>query len=137
MVRASTLPEGVTAPIDRGFSIQDRMKRTSSSSRMPFFCSNRRMRRSICFSSIWKAANGIGRNATTYCKLMTAIGKAPRGGGQAEASSGAGARSEQVLDFGEEARGFRLRLLRRQLLEFGQQLALPLGQILRRLHHDL
>ena len=31
MVRASSLPDGVTAPIDSGFSIQDRMNRTSSS----------------------------------------------------------------------------------------------------------
>jgi hypothetical protein len=43
MVRASARPDGVTAPSDSGFSIQVRMKRTSSSSRMPFFCSKRRI----------------------------------------------------------------------------------------------
>jgi hypothetical protein len=43
MVRASARPDGVTAPSDSGFSIQVRMKRTSSSSRMPFFSSKRRI----------------------------------------------------------------------------------------------
>ena len=49
MVRASARPDGVTAPVVSGFSIQERMKRTSSSRRMPFFCSKRRMRVSIFF----------------------------------------------------------------------------------------
>ena len=44
MVRASALPEGVTAPIASGFSIQERKNRTSSSIRKPFFCSKARMR---------------------------------------------------------------------------------------------
>src|ERR1700730_13033698 len=47
MLRASSLPEGVTAPVVSGFSIQERMKRTSSSRRMPFFCSKRRLRASV------------------------------------------------------------------------------------------
>jgi hypothetical protein len=49
MVRASALPDGVTAPIANGFSNQERMKRTSSSRRMPFFCSKRRICISIFF----------------------------------------------------------------------------------------
>ena len=39
MVRASTRPDGVTAPIASGFSIHERMKRNSSSRRMPCFFS--------------------------------------------------------------------------------------------------
>ena len=41
-MRASALLDGVTAPIDSGFLIQEPMKRTSSLRRMPFFCSKRR-----------------------------------------------------------------------------------------------
>ena len=50
MARASALLDGVTAPIDSGFSIQERMKRTSSLSGMRFFCSKRRKCVSIFFS---------------------------------------------------------------------------------------
>src|SRR5262249_39530252 len=49
MVRASARPDGVTAPVVSGFSIQERMKRTSSSRRMPLFCSKRPMRLSLLF----------------------------------------------------------------------------------------
>ncbi|HEU5274332.1 MAG TPA: hypothetical protein VFU97_11770 [Xanthobacteraceae bacterium] len=37
MVRANSLPDGITAPVDNGFSIQERMNRTSSSIRSVFF----------------------------------------------------------------------------------------------------
>ena len=40
MARAKILPDGVTAPMLKGRSIQERMKRTSSSRRIPFFNSN-------------------------------------------------------------------------------------------------
>ena len=43
MARASILPDGVTAPMVSGRSIQERMKRTSSSSRMPRLRSNCRI----------------------------------------------------------------------------------------------
>jgi hypothetical protein len=57
MVRASTRPDGVTAPVDSGRSSHERMNRTSSSRRMPFFCSNSR----ILFSIVcWSACKGIG-----------------------------------------------------------------------------
>src|ERR1700751_1991755 len=65
MVRARIFPDGATAPVEKGRSIQERIKRTSSSSRMPRlsskrficcsifrpmpsrFCSNKRIWRSI------------------------------------------------------------------------------------------
>src|SRR5580700_7473571 len=37
MVRASGLPDGMTAPVESGLSIHERMKRTSSSKRRFFF----------------------------------------------------------------------------------------------------
>ena len=43
-VAGEQLARGVTAPTASGFLIQEPMKRTSSSRRMPFFCSKRRMR---------------------------------------------------------------------------------------------
>jgi hypothetical protein len=45
--------------------------------------------------------------------------------------------AEEVLDLGEEARRFRLGGAGRQFFELGEQFLLLLGQILRRLHHDL
>src|SRR6516165_9473305 len=41
MARARILPDGVTAPVDNGRSIQERIKRTSSSIRMPRLSSKR------------------------------------------------------------------------------------------------
>ena len=38
MVRASALLDGITAPVDSGFSIQERMNCISSSRRSGFFC---------------------------------------------------------------------------------------------------
>ena len=60
IARASILPDGVTAPIESGLSIQCRMKATSSRKRRPLFRSKRRIRLSIFFSSICKASNGMG-----------------------------------------------------------------------------
>src|SRR5690242_2003875 len=48
-----------------------------------------------------------------------------------------GAITEEILHLREEARRLGLRLTRRQLLEFGQQLLLLPRQILRGLDHDL
>src|ERR1043166_2869114 len=44
---------------------------------------------------------------------------------------------EEVFDFGEETGGFRLRLAGGLLVEFGQQLPLALGELLRRLDQHL
>ena len=38
MVRASALLDGITAPVEIGFSIQERMNCISSSRRRVFFC---------------------------------------------------------------------------------------------------
>src|SRR5262249_7250026 len=45
--------------------------------------------------------------------------------------------SQELLDLAEESGRLGMGLLGRQPLEFGEQLALPLGQVLRRLDHDL
>src|SRR5215203_5158048 len=52
-------------------------------------------------------------------------------------SAGPGVVAEEILDLGKEPGGLGLGFLRRQLFELGQQLTLALGQVLRRLDHDL
>src|SRR5262249_40695620 len=57
--------------------------------------------------------------------------------GQAAISSNRTGTAQEFLDLTEEPRGFRLRLLRRQSLEFIQQFALALTESLRRLDKNL
>src|SRR5580698_6426549 len=180
MTRARILPEGVTAPIDKGRSIQERMKRTSSSSRMPRFssncliccsiflpmpsrfCSNRRIwcsilrsmmvflnsRRRSCrpifCSNFCRVGSGmrVTQKSCTRQNLAgfkTFAGQKPYAG-DPELSAricAAGQTVEELLDLAEESGRFRLRFDRRKVVEFNQQLALLLGQLLRRLDHDL
>src|SRR5471032_1124758 len=120
MVRASALLDGITAPVDRGFSNQERMN-CISSSRRRFFFSTR----------------------TTVCDGI-ATGSRVRGGGFRRELHGYRARSEgsrwlvgmaapisqsvdKFFDSTEESGRFGLGFFRRQLVELRQQLALAFG----------
>src|SRR5579883_1550694 len=166
----------------RGLSIQDRMKRTSSSRRMPRlrsnwricssiflpmpsrFCSKRRTWRpmlrsitlflisrirscrSICCSNLRKAGSDMAMtrsNIPTFLQHFAPPGQEPEASACSEARFSGGIRAcaaqavEELLDLAEESRGFRLRVGRRQTVELDQQLALPLGELLRRLDDHL
>src|SRR6266404_5926305 len=167
MVRASARPDGVTAPVVSGFSIQERMKRTSSSRRMPFFCSKRRMRVSIFFfcvsnfcsnffssapllnskrrfccssfcSSNCRAGSGIlGLTLRNNCLIDPPTRKGRKCRGQAAISSGRARPTQQLLVLAEESCRFRLGVLGRQSFEFVQQFTLALAEFLRRLEQNL
>src|SRR5215475_12428542 len=105
MVRASTRPEGVTAPVESGLSSQDRMKRTSSSKRGGFFSRTR----SDC--------EGIMRDAGDGTVMSTGKTPCPRGQALPAWLYSGGVRMvpetvEKFLDLGEEPRGFRVGLPR-------------------------
>src|SRR5215204_5902316 len=119
MALASTRPDGVTAPIANGFSSQERMKCTSSSRRRFFFFSRRAR---IC--------DGIV-TVTQKCDDRPPQPEGLKGpGAGVKPGSGRAAQTvEELLDLGEEARGFSVRLLRGHLFELGQQLFLLLGQV--------
>src|SRR5580704_18896971 len=67
MARASTRPDGVTAPVDRGFSSQERMNRTSSSKRRGFLSTSR----IDCDGIVWDAHDEMA--------TFTGKGLGPRG----------------------------------------------------------
>src|SRR3954467_10504313 len=96
MVRARILPEGITAPICSGFSIHDLRKRTSSS-RRGFF--NARADDGNCMSG------PAGTRGPRRVKNCTKRGIARRRYGKAESIRPI---TEEILDLGEEALGFRL-----------------------------
>src|SRR6266508_2031059 len=104
MALASTRPDGVTAPIASGFSSQERMKRTSSSRRRFFFS----RRASDC--------DGIG-TVTQKCDdgPPPPEGLKRPGAGVKPGSGRAPQAVEELLDLGEEAGGFPVRLLRGHL----------------------
>ena len=84
MARASTLPDGVTAPIDSGLSIQDRMKRdfvVRSVAVLPL------EKADPPFDLLFKHLEGEqwhGANAVTItARTRTVIGKGRQAGGQA------------------------------------------------------
>src|SRR5450759_2894077 len=131
MVRASALLDGITAPVERGFSIHERMNCISSSRRRPFF---------------WTPTiecEGIGCGVTRAGRRALASelhGYRARGEGSRWLLGMAITISqaiEKLLDSTEESGGLRLGILRRQFLKLGQQLALALGQVLRRFHRYL
>jgi hypothetical protein len=69
MVRASIFPDGVTAPMESGRSIQERRKRTSSSSRMPRLRSNWR----ICFSIFLPMPSRFSSNSLIRRPILRSI----------------------------------------------------------------
>src|SRR5688572_1503720 len=81
-----------------------------------------------------------GRIVTTlpapsnYCHAY----RAQRGGSSScSRLPAAGHAVDELFDLAEESHGLRLGVVRGELLEFGEQLALLLGEVLRRLHRDL
>src|SRR5712672_3597537 len=100
MVRANSLLEGITAPMCSGFSIHERRKRTSSSRRGGFF----NARTDDCRGISLPGGTAIRR----HVRKRSQRGIGSGGYGQAGPSLRVGAGTEEVLDLGEETRGFRL-----------------------------
>src|SRR5690606_13665395 len=160
MVRARMRPDGITAPMCSGFSIHDRMKRTSSSSRAIFFGVRSGAGSDISLPGGKAAGRSAFRapaSSPGFWSMVTSVDRYPPFGimlaaescscwsrgigwhryGQAALSGRAGAAAEEILDLGEEARRLRLGRARRQLLELGQQFLLLFGEVLRGFHHHL
>src|SRR4029077_6019934 len=130
MARASTRLDGITAPVDSGFSIQERMNCTSSSRRRLFFSTRAIECDGIATRS---RVHGDGPAATS-----TGIGPEAEGqGGLTRLAAAVSKTIKNLFDSTEETSRFRLGLLRRQLFELSQQLALPFGEVLGRFHHYL
>ena len=130
MARASTRLDGITAPVEIGFSIHERMNCISSSRRRLFFST-----RAIEGDGMLR---GHALRAAGLAATSTGIGT--KAGGQDGLPRLAAPASETVkklFDSTEETGRFRLSLLGRQLFELGQQLALAFSQVLRRLHRYL
>ena len=107
MVRASTLPDGVTAPIDSGFSIQERMNahlvveaETASSARTGGFAFR------SSFQAFGRRAAAWLRTRLTHCELVTVSVKRAEARVKVADSWPIPARpaAEEVLDLGEESR---------------------------------
>src|SRR5215471_3642244 len=110
------------------------MCRPISFSNAPRFNSNRRLCRSNLRSRSSRAGSVIlGLTLDNDYRFRPAIGKARSLGGQAASSSDGTGTSQELVDLAEESGRFRVGVLGRQALEFSQQFALPLGQLLRRL----
>src|SRR3954470_2959915 len=122
-MRASTLPDGITAPVASGFSIQERRKWTSSSKRSGRFSTR---------------ATDCGRIVTTSLRRTLPPmlhGYSPQRGGSRSCSRAPSAichTVDELFDLVKESGRLRLRCTRRKLLEFAEQIALLLGQVLRR-----
>src|SRR5918993_5158541 len=100
MVRASTLLDGITAPVVSGFSIQERRKCTSSSKRSGRFSAR---------------AMDCGRIVTTlpapsnYCHAY----RAQRGGSSSCSRLPAASHAvDELFDLAEESHGLRLGVVR-------------------------
>src|SRR4029453_3189706 len=105
-----------------------------------FFSSKSLICLSILRSRTWRAWIGIGCvDATKYLPFpQGTIGKAADHEGQGPTQSRrTGPPAQEFPHLAEESGGFRVRLLRRQLLEFVKQFALALGELLGRLYHHL
>src|SRR6516225_7979191 len=69
MARARILPDGVTAPVDNGRSIQERIKRTSSSIRMPRLSS----KRFICCSILRPSPSRFCSNSRIWRSILRSM----------------------------------------------------------------
>src|SRR5512143_1519866 len=130
MARASTRLDGITAPVDSGFSIQERMNCTSSSRRRLFF-STRAYECEVIDAGSRVQAAGL---AATF----TGIGsKAGGQDGSTRLATTASKAVKKLFDSTEETSRFRLVFFRRKLFELSQQFTLTFGQVLRRFHRNL
>src|SRR5215218_1055665 len=124
MVRASILLDGVTAPVSRGRSIQERRNRASSSKRS-------RPTGALCGGVLikgWSTAGILGGTVLT---------ERPD---SCQRQSGASRSTEPVEEFahaGEKPVALRMGLLRGSLIELRQKLALALRETLRCLDDHL
>src|SRR5665647_3412545 len=131
MTRAKALLEGITAPVRSGFSIHERMNCISSSRRSGFFSTRTDVCNGIATGSRVRTAGQLARKVHGYSE---------QGNGSRWLLRIAATISQALkegLDPAEEAGGFRLGVLRRQLVELGQQLALAFCQLLRGFDRDL
>src|SRR4029450_5446296 len=132
MARASTRLDGITAPVEIGFSIQERINLTSSSGRRLFF------------STRADEVEGIDARARG-CEGFDARSRQKKRGGPRRnyygyRDQGRGSRwptrlataptpktIQKLFDSTEETGRFRLRFFRRQLFELRQQFTLRFG----------
>src|SRR5262245_1455249 len=122
MARARTRLDGITAPVEIGFSIQERINFTSSSRRRLFFSTRANECEGIDARSRVQGAAGSRRNSYGY---------RDQGGGSRWPTRLATAPTsktvQKLFDSTEETGRFRLRFFRRQFFKLRQQLTLTFG----------
>src|SRR4029453_15313421 len=122
MARASTRLDGINAPVEIGFSIQERINLTSSSRRRLFFSTRANECEGIDARSRVQKRGGSRRNyygdrdQGRGARWPARLGTAPTP-----------KTIQKLFDSTEETGRFRLRFFRRQLFELRQQFTLRFG----------